>query len=91
MHMGYRDALSIASAAVKAQWSFQSGKRGAVLIMHNPRQICLPPNLDLDSFFRIDKLIDKWLVTKTHVCPAYSMYLSDKCKCVLCWPVLVPC
>jgi hypothetical protein len=46
--------------------------------MHNPRQIYIPPNAVLGPLYKVDKLIDKYLVTSIHVCPAYSMYLSDK-------------
>ncbi|KAG8215952.1 hypothetical protein J3R82DRAFT_7932 [Butyriboletus roseoflavus] len=71
------DVPDIANASVKGQWLFQRGKRGAVLIMHNPRQVFLPPNVILEPLYQVDKLIDKWLVTSIHLCPAYSMYLSD--------------
>jgi hypothetical protein len=72
------DVPGIASAFVKGQWLFERGKRAAVLIMHNPRQIYIPPNAVLGPLYKVDKLIDKYLVTSIHVCPAYSMYLSDK-------------
>jgi len=72
------DVPGIASAIVKGQWLFQRSKRDAVLIMHSPRQRFLPRNVVLDPLYKVDKLIDKSLVTSIHVCPAYSMYLSDK-------------
>ncbi|KAF8128944.1 hypothetical protein EV363DRAFT_1451425 [Boletus edulis] len=72
------DAPGIANASVKGKWLFQRGKRGAILIMHSPRQIFLPPKVVLEPLYKVDKLIDKMLVTNIHVCPAYSMYLSDK-------------
>ncbi|KAF8549236.1 hypothetical protein OG21DRAFT_1470252 [Imleria badia] len=68
----------IVSAFFKGQWLFARGKRDAVLIMHSPRQIYIPKNNVLGTIYNVDKLIDKWLVTNIHVCPAYSMYLSDK-------------
>ncbi|KAI9569216.1 hypothetical protein HD554DRAFT_2020862 [Boletus coccyginus] len=68
----------IAHASVKGQWSFERGKRGALLIMHSPRQIFLPPKVVLEPLYKVDKLVDRYLVTSIHVCPAYSMYLSDK-------------
>lgn len=76
-----RDAPGIATASLKGQWVFEDGKRGAVLVMHNPRQVYLPPNIVLEALYHVDKLIDKWLVTSVQVCPAYSMYLSDGCTC----------
>ncbi|KAH0831042.1 hypothetical protein J3R83DRAFT_13546 [Lanmaoa asiatica] len=72
------DVPGIATASIKGQWLFERGKRDAVLIMHTPRQIFIPPNVVLEPLYQVDKLIDKWLVTSIHVCPAYSMYLSDK-------------
>jgi len=73
-----KDVEGIANASLKGQWLFERGKRGAILIMHSPRQIFLPPKVVLEPLYKVDKLIDKLLVTSIHVCPAYSMYLSDK-------------
>jgi len=72
------DAPGIINAPIKGQWSFERGKRDAVLIMHRPRQVYLPSRVVLEHLYHVDKLIDKWLVTSIHTCPAYSMYLSDK-------------
>jgi hypothetical protein len=69
----------IAEASIKGQWLFERGKRGAILIMHSPRQIYIPPKVVLEPLYKVDKLIDKYLVTNIHVCSAYSMYLSEKC------------
>lgn len=74
----YDDREGIAEASIKGQWLFERGKRGAILIMHSPRQIYIPPKVVLEPLYKVDKLIDKLLVTNIHVCPAYSMYLSDK-------------
>ncbi|KAN0094908.1 hypothetical protein V8E55_003195 [Tylopilus felleus] len=60
------------------KWFFEREKRGAVLFLHSPRQIFLPPHVVLEPLYKVDKLINKCLVTSIHVCPAYSMYLSDK-------------
>lgn len=68
----------ITNASFKGQWSFERDKRDAVLIMHNPRQIFLPPNVVLEQLYKVDRMVNKHLVTNIHVCPAYSMYLSDK-------------
>jgi hypothetical protein len=72
------DTPEITNASVKGRWSFERGKRGAILIMHSPRQFYIPPKVVLEPLYKVDKLIDKMLVTNIHVCPAYSMYLSDK-------------
>lgn len=53
--------------------------------MHKPRQISIPPNVVLEPLYKVDKLYEKVLVTSIHVCPAYSMYLSDECT----WPFLL--
>ncbi|KAI9569205.1 hypothetical protein HD554DRAFT_2093836 [Boletus coccyginus] len=84
----------IASASVKGQWLFECGKRDAILIMHSPRQIYIPRDVVLEHLYRVDKLIGKWLVTNIHICPAYSMYLSDKGRSLflLCFSMqITPC
>jgi len=68
----------IVTASIKGQWQFERGKRDALLIMSKPRLRFLPSNVILDNLYRVEALRDKWLVTRVHVCPAYSMYLSDK-------------
>lgn len=80
MVYNHRNVPDIVSAFVKGQWLFTRGKRDAVLIMHNHRQIYIPPNEVLEPLYKVDKLINKWLVTSIHVCPAYTMYLSDTCR-----------
>jgi hypothetical protein len=73
-----KEVEGIAEASIKGQWLFERGKRGAILIMHSPRQIYIPPKVVLEPLYKVDKLIDKYLVTNIHVCSAYSMYLSEK-------------
>lgn len=48
--------------------------------MHCPRIRFLPRNVILDKLYKVPRLKDKWLITSIHICPAYSMYLSNKCK-----------
>jgi hypothetical protein len=61
---------------VKSQWQF-STKRGALLVMHQPRSAYIPPKVLLKTLINITKLKDKYLVTETFTCPAYSLYLSS--------------
>ena len=73
-------AGTVANASIKGQWQFERGKRDALLIMHRPRLISLPKDVILDTIYRVPKLKDKWLVTSVYLCPAFSMYLSNKCQ-----------
>ncbi|KAG9313689.1 hypothetical protein JVU11DRAFT_6036 [Chiua virens] len=72
------DVADVANASLKGEWTFQNGKRDALFIMHRPRQVSIPPNMVLGPLYEVDMLIRKWLVTSVNVCPAYSMYLSNK-------------
>ncbi|KAF8556658.1 hypothetical protein OG21DRAFT_1506253 [Imleria badia] len=68
----------LATASIKGQWQFEHGKRDALLIMYCPRVKYIPRDVILDTLYKVPKLRDKWLVTSVHVCPAFSMYLSNK-------------
>ncbi|KAG1782203.1 hypothetical protein EV702DRAFT_1041898 [Suillus placidus] len=70
--------LNLASASVKAEFQFQEGKRGAVLVMHKPRQEYIPPGKVLALVHKAVELHDKYLVTSRFRCPAYWIYLSNK-------------
>ena len=70
----------LATATVRGQWQFEQGKRDALLIMSCPRLRFLPAGVVLGELYKVPKLRDKWLVTSIHICPAFSMYLSNKCK-----------
>ncbi|KAG0692897.1 hypothetical protein DFH29DRAFT_913349 [Suillus ampliporus] len=70
--------LNLASASVKAEFQFQEGKRGAVLVMHKPRQEYIPPGKVLTLVHQASELQDKYLVTSTFTCPGYYLYLSNK-------------
>ncbi|KAF9220623.1 hypothetical protein BS17DRAFT_797611 [Gyrodon lividus] len=68
----------IASASLKGQWQFQKRQRDALLVMYKPRQKYIPSKVILDHLYKVPKLQGKCLVTSVHVCPAFSMYLSNK-------------
>ena len=76
-----RDIPNIATASLKGEWQFKNGQRGAVLVMQKPRLVYLPPDVILEKLYDVDKLIDKYLITSVHMCPAYSLYLSNTCTC----------
>lgn len=66
----------ITDASVKGQWQFAT-KRGALLVMHQPRSTYIPPKVMLKKLIDIHELKDKYVVTETFSCPAYSLYLSS--------------
>ena len=79
-----RTIPGILSAHFVGGWQSEHGKHGAVLVVHKPCLVYLP--LDggvLEKLHCVDKLVDKCLVASVQTCPAYSMYLSDKCAFVL--------
>ena len=45
--------------------------------MHKPRTTYTPPKVLLKALVDIPELKDKYLVTETFTCPAYSLYLSS--------------
>ncbi|KAG8987596.1 hypothetical protein FRB94_002624 [Tulasnella sp. JGI-2019a] len=64
-------------ASVKGSWRFRR-RRGAVLVMIQPRTVSLPQDIRLDQLSKIPVLKDNYLVTAVVQCPAYAFYLSDK-------------
>jgi hypothetical protein len=70
--------LNLASASVKAEFQFQEGKRGAVLVMHKPQQEYIPRGKVLTLVHKAIELHDRYLVTSTFKCPGYYIYLSNK-------------
>ncbi|KAG1840556.1 hypothetical protein F4604DRAFT_436904 [Suillus subluteus] len=70
--------LNLASASVKAEFQFQEGKRGAVLVMHKPQQEYIPRGKVLTLVHKAIELHGKYLVTSTFKCPGYYIYLSNK-------------
>ncbi|KAG1867042.1 hypothetical protein C8R48DRAFT_599837 [Suillus tomentosus] len=68
----------LAQASIKGEWQFQRGKRGALLIMHNPRQEYVPRGRVLETLYKVPELKDMHIVNSIFKCPAYTIYLSDK-------------
>ncbi|KAJ3724157.1 hypothetical protein DFJ43DRAFT_1158007 [Lentinula guzmanii] len=66
----------IAEASIKGEWRFSS-KRGALLVMNQPRSTYIPPKALLKKLVDVPELKDKYLATETFSCPAYSLYLSS--------------
>ncbi|KAG1775496.1 hypothetical protein EV702DRAFT_972887 [Suillus placidus] len=69
--------LNLASASLKAEFHFQEGKRGAVLVMVKPQQEFIPLGKVLTLVHKATELHDKYLVTSRFTCPGYCIYLSD--------------
>ncbi|KAJ6604910.1 hypothetical protein B0H10DRAFT_2077692 [Mycena sp. CBHHK59/15] len=68
----------IAEASIKGQWKFKTGKTGALLVMAEPRSSFIHASVLLQKLVDIPALKDKYIVTETVACHAYSMYLSSK-------------
>jgi len=66
----------LANASIKGQWSFGS-KRGALLIMAQPRSSYIPRDSLLKHLAEVEALKNMFLVTEVLCCPAYSLYLSS--------------
>ncbi|KAJ6532885.1 hypothetical protein DFH09DRAFT_1043901 [Mycena vulgaris] len=75
--LGGRDVPGLAEASIKGQWKFKTGKTGALLVMAKPRSALIANGL-LKHLVDIPALKNKYLVTETVSCHAYSMYLSSK-------------
>ncbi|KAF9461885.1 hypothetical protein BDZ94DRAFT_1298991 [Collybia nuda] len=72
---GIQLPAGLAEASIRGQWQFGK-RRGALLIMSQPRSQHIPSNTFLKDLIGISKLKDKALVTEVVSCPAYSLYLS---------------
>lgn len=75
---GKINVAGLAQASIKGEWQFQRGKRGALLIMHNPRQEYVPRGRVLETLYKVPELKDMHIVNSIFKCPAYTIYLSDK-------------
>ena len=62
--------------ALKSRWQFNN-KRGAILLMHRPRLICVPDGF-FDEKFDLPLLKRKVVVEQVYNCPGFYMYLSNK-------------
>lgn len=67
--------VGLANASIKGQWKFGS-RRGALLIMSQPRSSYIPPKVLLKHLIDFPEFKNKVLVTEVVSCPAYSLYLS---------------
>ena len=82
-----RNVPGIAAASVKGTWRFQNRKRGALIILLTPRQKFIP-RIVQTKILKSNLLEGKQVVMSALACPAYLLYLSDKCK----FPIrFVPC
>lgn len=75
---GEINVAGLGQASIKGEWQFQRGKRGALLIMHNPRQEYVPRGRVLETLYKVPELKDMHVVNSIFKCPAYTIYLSDK-------------
>ncbi|KAG2749691.1 hypothetical protein P692DRAFT_20732431 [Suillus brevipes Sb2] len=71
-------ALDLASASINAEFQFQEGRRGAVLVMHKPQQEYIPQGRVLSIIHEARELKDKYIVSSTFTCPGFYLYLSNK-------------
>lgn len=76
-------ALDLASTSFKAEFQFQEGKRGAVLVMHKPQQEYIPQGRVLSIINEAHQLKDKYIVSSIFTCPGYYLYLSNRCASYL--------
>ncbi|KAG0701169.1 hypothetical protein DFH29DRAFT_928228 [Suillus ampliporus] len=75
---GEINIAGLSQASIKGEWQFQRGRRGALLIMHHPRQEYVPRGRVLETLYKVPELKDMHIVVSTFKCPAFTMYLSDK-------------
>ncbi|KAH9030747.1 hypothetical protein EDB85DRAFT_2146479 [Lactarius pseudohatsudake] len=61
---------------LKSRWQFNT-KRGAILLMHKPRLLCVPDGF-FDEKFDLPILKRKVVVEQVYNCPGFYMYLSNK-------------
>ena len=64
--------------ALKSRWQFNK-KRGAILLMHRPRLICVHDEF-FDEQIVLPILKNKVIVEQVYSCPGFYMYLSNKSK-----------
>ncbi|KAG1840557.1 hypothetical protein F4604DRAFT_436875 [Suillus subluteus] len=64
--------------SAKAEFQFQEGKRGALLVMHKPQQQHIPQGRVLSIIHKANQLKDAYLVDSTLTCQGYYLCLSNK-------------
>jgi hypothetical protein len=62
--------------SLRSRWQFNT-KRGAILLMHKPRLVCVPDGF-FDEKFDLPLLKRKVVVEQVYNCPGFYMYLSNK-------------
>lgn len=63
------------------------------MVMLRARKTNVPPaflNMALKEESPVREIRSKNVITGVWTCPAFAMYLSDKCKCFILWPVHPP-
>lgn len=68
----------IDQAKYKEDWQFLQDKRGAMLVMHKPRQEHFPKGRVFEALYKVPELKEKYIVPTVYKCRAYAMYLSEK-------------
>ncbi|KAG1773627.1 hypothetical protein EV702DRAFT_1048187 [Suillus placidus] len=71
----YVFALDLASASFKAEFQFQEGRRGAVLVMHKPQQEYIPQGRVLSIIHEAHQLKDRYISSSTFTCPCVRLTL----------------
>ncbi|KAG0701170.1 hypothetical protein DFH29DRAFT_928234 [Suillus ampliporus] len=67
----------IDNAKYKEDWQFMK-RRGAILVMHKPRQEHFPKGKVFEALYKVPELKDMYIVPTVYKCRAYALYLSDK-------------
>lgn len=71
-------AEGLDQAKYKGDWQFLDIKRGAMLVMHKPRQQHFPKGKVFEALFKVPELKDKYIVPSVYKCRAYALYLSER-------------
>ncbi|KAI9438426.1 hypothetical protein BJY52DRAFT_1129605, partial [Lactarius psammicola] len=74
--VGGSDSPADEGVIYKTRWQFNS-KRGAILLMHRPRLICVPDGFFYEKF-DLPILKRKVVVKQVYNCPGFYMYLSNE-------------
>ena len=71
----------LGDVALTSTWEF-GGKRGAVVVMHSP-QLWQIPNVNvLNRLVDVAEVKGKHIVFEAYMCPAASLYLSNKSESI---------
>ncbi|KAG2121753.1 hypothetical protein DEU56DRAFT_918094 [Suillus clintonianus] len=75
---GPNDVEHLDKAKYKQDWQFLPDKRGAILVMHKPRQEHFPKGRVFEALYKVPELKDLCIVPTVYKCRAYAVYLSNK-------------